>query len=273
MDWHYILYNSIVYWGMAFVFSAMYVYGKVQHLGIGALMIAIWYLIRQYITHWFSLIWLWWVWALLGFYWVTNWILLKMFPNETQRDLLSIIFTIAISMLIENTINYIYWASSVSLTGIEISLPVLGGIFLGLNAVLLYAFGQTIRGKIMHGISERVQVMRSLGVTSHKLQQRTFWAMLVILALVAILVLAEWNMRWSDSIFYFLKWIWISILVWFGNKKWVFIGAFIYVLLEYLIFIVRNLPIVYKESLILSIILLVIILKPEWLFSIGKRHL
>gem|GEM_PF-6062580 len=70
-------------------------------------------------------------------------------------------------------------------------MPVLGGIFLGLNAVLLYAFGQTIRGKIMHGISERVQVMRSLGVTSHKLQQRTFWAMLVILALVAILVLAE----------------------------------------------------------------------------------
>gem|GEM_PF-4583746 len=52
-----------------------------------------------------------------------------------------------------------------------------------------------------------------------------------------------------------------------------FFGALAYVLIEYLLFITRGLPIAYKESLVLVIILFVLMLKPEGIFSLSKRKL
>ena len=273
MDRGYVLFNTIVYGGMALVFSTFYAYSKIQHLAIGAIMIFLGYVMYDFITNWFQRITLVITLGLVGFYLLTNRLLLRFFPNEKSRDLLSIVFTLAISMLVENSINMIYGPSSVSLSGIEIGLPVLIWLFLILNIVMFYIFGMTLFGKMMKGIFERRQVVSSLGIRVGRLQNITFFTLLIILALVAGLILVKSNIRSSDAIFYLIKWIGISILVWFSQKQWVFIGALLYVLLEYAMFIWLGRPIMRKESLILVIVLLVLLFKPEWLFSFGKRSI
>jgi branched-subunit amino acid ABC-type transport system permease component len=65
----------------------------------------------------------------------------------------------------------------------------------------------------------------------------------------------------------------VMILVGIAHKQYVFLWALLYVLIEYVMFIELGWPIAYKETLILVVILLILILKPEGLFSLGKRNI
>lgn len=273
MDRSYILFNTIVYGGLAFVFSTFYAYARIQHLGIWAMMIFIGYIIHDYVTTWFSRMTTAILWGIVGFYCLTNRLLIHYFPHETSRDLLSIIFTIGISLLLENSINMIYGPSSVGISWWDISFPILLGMFILVNGVVFYLFGHTLFSKMMKGVHEKVQVIRSLGVQVSRVQQMLFLGLLLMLALIAGLVLIQSNMRSSDALFYFIKGVGISILVGFGQKQWVFIWALLYVLLEYFMFIYLWRPIMYKESLILILVLFVLICKPSGLFSFWKRYL
>jgi branched-subunit amino acid ABC-type transport system permease component len=63
------------------------------------------------------------------------------------------------------------------------------------------------------------------------------------------------------------------LLVGIAKKEWMYIGALLYVVVEYLLFIQWGFPMEYKETLILLVILLVLIFKPEGLFMIRKRKI
>jgi branched-subunit amino acid ABC-type transport system permease component len=177
------------------------------------------------------------------------------------------------SLFLENSINIMYWPASISLSWFDIWLPLLILLFVLLNVLLFYFFSTTLYGKIMKGVFERSTVVSSLWIRVYRLQYILFIILLIILVLVAWLVLVESTMRPSDSLFYLIKGIGISILVWFSQKQRVFVWAMLYVLVEYFFFIYLWRPIVYKESLILIIILFVLIWKPSWLFSFWKRHI
>jgi branched-subunit amino acid ABC-type transport system permease component len=68
-----------------------------------------------------------------------------------------------------------------------------------------------------------------------------------------------------------IKALGIMVLVGTVRKERMFAGALLYVLVEYLLFIERGLPISYKETLILVVILGVLLFKPEGLFTCRKR--
>ena len=272
MDLSYILFNTLVYGMLAFVFSSFYAYSKIQHLWIWALMIFLWYIIHQFITYWIHREPIVALMVVTGFYLLTNWILIKQFPQEKTRDLLSIVFTLSISILLENVINVVYGPSSIALSW-DVSLITMIIVFIILNILLFYFFWSTYYGKIMKGIYERVTTIRSLGINTSILLHSLFFVLFVLLWVTAFFILTEGNMKSTDAIFYLIKWIWIAILVGFTNKQYTFVGALLYVILEYLMFIELWRPIVYKETLILVLILIVLIFKPTWLFSRGQRHI
>ncbi|MDR0369441.1 MAG: hypothetical protein LBH96_02675, partial [Candidatus Peribacteria bacterium] len=79
-------------------------------------------------------------------------------------------------------------------------------------------------------------------------------------------------LRASDGLFYMIKAMGIMILVGTARRERIFAGALLYVLVEYLLFIVWGLPISYKETFILLVILGVLLFKPEGLFNRKKRN-
>lgn len=80
-------------------------------------------------------------------------------------------------------------------------------------------------------------------------------------------------MKPIDWIFYLLKGVWIMVLVWITKIEYSFIWALIYVIFEYILFISLWVEITYKESLILLIILIILIFKPNWLFTLKTRKI
>jgi branched-subunit amino acid ABC-type transport system permease component len=94
---------------------------------------------------------------------------------------------------------------------------------------------------------------------------------LVLLFGIAFILLTETSLRASDGLFYMIKALGVMILVGTARKEYLFLGALLYVAVEYLLFIVGGLPISYKETLILVVILGVLLFKPEGLFT-GKAR-
>ena len=177
------------------------------------------------------------------------------------------------SLLMENIIAYVWWPTSVSLSGYELPLWMLISIFLFCNLIIWYAFWKSYLWNIMKGVFENSKTIRSLWVNVNKSLYRLFWLLFIFLAITALLVIVDGNVRPSDGLFYLIKWLGIMILVWIAKKEYVFLWALMYVLLEYMMFIKLELPIAYKETLILIIILLVLIFKPEWLFNFQNRRM
>jgi branched-subunit amino acid ABC-type transport system permease component len=97
--------------------------------------------------------------------------------------------------------------------------------------------------------------------------QGVFSVSLVVLLGLAFLLLTETSLRASDGLFYMIKALGIMILVGTAKRERMFAGALLYVFIEYVLFIIRGLPISYKETLILFVILGVLLFRPEGLFS------
>lgn len=271
MDRSYIFFNSIVYGGLALVFSSFYAYAKIQHLAIWSCMVFLWYIIHQYVTIWFTIETFIVLLLFIFCYMWTLWVLIHWFPNETSRGHLSVVFTLWLILILENVLHLLYGPWSISISWIDLSLYVLVWLFVTLHICCFYVFWKTLFGKTMKSIFESSWVARSLGIRVQYLQYSTFFLLLLLLVLVAWLVLVESTMKPGDGFFYLIKGLGISILVGFSQKQWVCIGALLYVLLEYLFFIHWWRPIIYKESLILVLILLILVCKPTGLFSSWKR--
>lgn len=273
MDLWYILFNTLVYWIIAFVFAGFFAYGKFLNLGIGATMIALGYCIHGFVVDGFS----WWLVAisvwLIAFTILVNWLVVHSFRNETQRDLFGLIFTLGVSIFLENMTNYLFGPTSVSFSGMSMNVPLLIMLFVVVNVFIRYLFGKSYFGVMMKWIREQSKTIRSLWVSVNKTLYRLFAWLLLLLAGVAVMILIEGNMRSTDAIFYMIKGIGIMILVGIASKEYIMRWALLYVVLEYVMFISWWWPIAYKETLILVIILLVLLCKPTGLFSLWKRNL
>lgn len=272
MDLSYILFNTLVYWLIAFVFAGFMAWGKFLNLWIWAIMIVLGYCIQGFVVDWFS-------WALLAsslgivvFTIAMNWFIVHSFKNEKQRDLFGLVFTLWISILLENATNYIFGPNSVSFSGMNLSVWFLITLFVCINLAIWYIFGKSYFGTMMKWVYENSKTIQSLWIRVNKTLYWLFFVLFLVLVGVACMVLVEWNMRATDSLFYAIKGIWIMILVWVAQKQYMLWWALLYVLLEYLMFITFWRPIAYKETLILVVILLVLFVKPEGLFSFSKRN-
>ncbi len=273
MDLGYILLNTIVYGTVAMVIAWFFWFGKILNFSLGAYMMMGGYILYRSITYGFSLLNIVMLIIFIGSFLLINLWLLKYFPNDKKRDHAWLVITLWISIILENLTSYIYWPNSVSLSIMHMPIYGLLIIFLILIWFFFYLYKYSFLGITLNAISEDSKLVRGLGVNTSKILQITFFCLLILLLACSFLLLNESNLRAGDGIFYMIKWIWIMILVWIAKKEYMFFGALLYVLIEYLLFIQRWLPISYKETLILIIILFVLLFRPEWLFSLRKRKI
>ena len=264
MDLGYILLNTIVYGTVAMVIAWFFGFGKILNFSLGAYMRMGGYVLYRFITYGFSAV---------NFIMLINRWLLKYFPNDKKRDHVGLVITLWVSIIVENLTSYIYWSNSVNLSIMHMPIYGLVIIYLVLIWFFFYLYKYSILGITLNAISEDSKLVRGLGVNTSKILQITFFCLLILLLACSFLLLNESNLRAGDGIFYMIKGIWIMILVWIAKKEYMFFGALLYVLIEYLLFIQRWLPIAYKETLILIIILFVLLFKPEWIFSLRKRKI
>lgn len=232
-----------------------------------------WYILTKFILDWISLTNIIMLVFLLSSFLFINWWLLKYFPNDKKRDHVWLVLTLWVSIILENITNYVYGANSVGLSLFNIPTYWLVIIFVLLVWLFFYAYKYSFLWITLNAISENGSFVRGLWISTNKILQICFICMLLLLLFVCFLLLNESSLRAWDGIFYMIKGIWIMILVWITKKEYMFFGALIYVLVEYLLFIKIGLPISYKETLILFVILFVLLFKPEWLFSLKKRSL
>lgn len=273
MDIQYILLNSVVYWIVALVIANFFSFGKMLNMSIGWFMLMGGYIIYSFVKHWIAIqtvvILVWFIWLFI----LINRAIFKYFPHDKQKDHVGVIATLWISIIIENFTNYIYGPNSINLNVLSFNRQILLIIFIIMLGLFYYIFKHTLIWATLRGIEENNKTVKSLWIQTNKILQILFLSMLILLVVIAFIILNEANLRSSDGIFYLIKWIWIMILVWISNKEYMLFGALLYVLVEYLLFIQIWLPISYKETLILIVILSVLLFRPQWLFSFRNRKI
>lgn len=266
----YIFLNTIVYWIVALLISAFYSYSKYLNFSIWIIIILISYSLYLFSNNWFSLEFFLLLFFTIFIFFASNFFIQKKFPNLVKRDLFWLIFTLWISIFVENFINFLYWANSISLNW-NISLSFLIWVFLILNFILIYFHKFSFFWKNFSWIFENENSEKVLWVKIHNYVNFYFIFLFILIFLASYLILNSWSIKSTDWIFFLLKWIWIMILVWLWRMEFIFLGALIYVLMEYFLFIQIWLPISYKEWFVLLIILLVLIFKPNWIFTLKSR--
>lgn len=269
----YILYNTLIYGSIAFIIASYYAYAKFLNATLGSYMIMGSYAVITIMKHGRTRDSLRIILCMIAFYYIVNFIVIKSFSNEKQRDLFGLIFTLWGSLIIENVINLIYGPNAVSIElrkrtwwGLAIALVVI-------NIIITYVFHMSYNGKLWQAIYAQTSSVRSLWVRVNRMLTILMTAMLPCMVMLWIIVANEWAIKPSDNLFYLIKWIGIMIMVWVEKKQYVYFGALIYVAIEYLLFITLWLPIGFKETLILFMILIILLIKPEWLFSLRSRKL
>ena len=267
MDISYILFNSLVYGIVAFVMMSFFAYIKVLNFALWIVMILLAYIIQIIYSQWINSITITLLIGTIIIYLFINWLILKYFKNTKKRELFGLVFTLGASILLENLVNYIFGPNAVSIWGFSLNNTMMLIGFVLINMWVFYFIKRSFLGKIFKGIFENVNVIKSLGFKTNKNLQIFSLFLLLLLWVTAWMLLINWNVRASDALFYLIKGIWIMILVGITKIEYVFVGTLLYVLLEYVLFIKLWLPIAYKETLVLIIMLLVLMIKPQGLFT------
>ena len=270
---NYILYNTLIYGSIAFIIASYYAYAKFLNISIGSFMIIWTYATITIIKHGRTLdsmliiIWM------IAFYFIVNLIVIKSFSSEKQRDLFGMIFTLWWSLIIENTANLIYGPNAMSLELRKRSWMGLTIVLIAINIVITYVFQFSYNGKIRQAIYSQTSTVRSLWVRVNNMLTILLTCIIPCLVMIWVMIANEWAIKPSDNLFYLIKWIGIMIMVWVEKKQYIYIWALIYVTIEYILFVIVWLPIGFKETLILFMILIILLIKPEWLFSLRSRKL
>jgi len=265
--------NTLVYGGIALVIGGFLAYAKFLHLSIATLFVSLAIIFDSLFSQWLT-----WE-SLLMFTLVVilyrwcNHILLRSFQDFKQREFVWVILTLGLALIIENTVNIILGPSSVSLNLVHFSTMSLLVLCLMLFGAMYYIRKFTPLWTLFYWLFESDTVVRSLWVNVRWFLQKYFLSLFILLAGIAFIALNETALRSSDGMFYRIKWIGIMILVGLDKQEYMLLGALLYVLCEYFLFVQMWLPIAYKESFILVILLLVLLFKPEGLFSLRKRDI
>lgn len=266
MDLYNILLMASVYWILAFIIWLYLNYFKYLNVAVAANMILIAYILYIIIIYQsipYILI------VLLVLIFVScNILITKLFKSIVQRQLFSLLFTLALSRLIENVIFYYYGFNSISFEFQATSILVLGVIFLLLLCVIVYLLKYSYYARVLKAYTENESVTKVLGLNTTLIGVIVWLAALILLLFVSYLLLSNGNIRAGDWFFYLIKALGILLLVGVASNHYVLIGALLYTVLEYSLFVTWGLPIAYKDSLILLIILAVLLIRPQGLFTL-----
>lgn len=273
MIW-YILFNTLIYGTLALILAFWYSYAKFLNISLGGVMIlgvyALIHLIQDQtksIYHILILI------ALFVVYIITNNIVIHQFPHLAQRDLFGLIFTLSVSLLIENCIHLLYGSQATSIQLFILNNRAILFTILLIAFFVSYVFYRSYTGKIRQAIENNTHIVQSMGIQVNRYLERLLIGIFPVLMSMWLLIANASSLKATDNLFYLIKSIGIMIVVWTTNKQYIYLGAFLYVCLEYLLFIVWWLPIWYKEALILVLILIVLLTKPQGIFHFRSRAL
>lgn len=273
MDIGYILLNSIIYGCSALILSVFFSYGKILNFSFGSTLMMSGYILFFILKKWlnFTNLFMFLI-LLLSFFWI-NYLLFFCFNNDKQRELAWLIITLAVSLFLENLTNYIYGTTWISLHIQTFSLWMLLIIFTILLVMCFFFFKKTLWGKIFQAISENGILISAFWIKRFKIIQFFFIFLFFLLIGMSGLLLYHSSIKMQDGLFFIIKGMGIMIFVGLEKKEYLFLGALLYVLLEYFLFINIGIPIIYKESLILIFIVFILLFKPEGLFSFKKRSI
>lgn len=267
----YILYNTLIYGTIAFLLASRYAYGKFMNLSVLSRVIVGAYATDSFFTDWITIKAVLFCVAMMVVYFVVHRIILTHFTNELQRDLFWLIFTLGVALFIENTLNLTFWPAPISSNLFSIWTFLLVVSLILINILIWYLFEASYIGKLRKGIANASTTIRALWISVSWWLQWYLRVSLPVLFAIGVLITNHTALKSADNLFYLIKWIGLMILVGIGNKKYMYLWALLYVSLEYFLFVPLWLPIGYKETLILCIILLVLMIKPTGLFSIQIR--
>ena len=90
----YILYNTLIYGSIAFIIASYYAYAKFLNATLGSYMIMGSYAVITIMKHGRTRDSLRIILCMVAFYYIVNFIVIKSFSNEKQRDLFGLIFTL-----------------------------------------------------------------------------------------------------------------------------------------------------------------------------------
>ncbi len=272
MDRSYLIFNSMIYWSIALVLMAFFAYFKFLNFALGVVMIFCAYIMQHIYTQGFSREILLIATSILIIYFGINTLALKYFKHTKQRELFWLIFTLWAERFIWNYNRLIFGPNAASINNVNISLITIVIIFITINIIVFYLIKSSFLGKIYKWIFENSKTIQSLGFKVSKNLMLLSIVLLLVLCLCGAMLLIKSNLRPSDGMFYIIKAIWIMILVWISKIERVFIWAFLYVLTEYLLFVKLWLPIAYKETLILIVILALLMFRPQGIFTLSSRR-
>lgn len=269
----YVLFNTLVYWTIAFILSWYFAYAKYLNLATWSFMILATYAISSWVRNWRSPQHMGIIVGAFLLHRLVNYSILHYFKNEKQRDLFWFIFTLGCSILVENSTQIIYGSSPASLDSMPISRIRLAIILLSMHLLIRYIFKKSYLWIVRQGIYSNTSAICSLGIRTSLLLHTLFSCFFFLSIALSIAIAQQWAIRPSDHLFYMIKGLGIMILVWITKRQYIYVGALLYVILEYVLFIVWWLPLGYKEALILLLLLILLLFKPEWLFSFRQRSI
>ena len=202
--------------------------------------------------------------------------------------ILTLVTTIALSSILEAVISMVFGVNVKSLSpGVAAKSIEFYGVYitpiqiliivsaLVLLSILAYVIHSTSIGRKVRALSQHEYAAESLGISSSKTSYLVFMAATVLAAYAGILVGYETNMQPTMGTAYTIKAFAAMILGGLGNIWGTVAGAYILGLVENLSigldFGGFSIPAGYKDAFAFMIILLVLLFKPEGIFSRKRR--
>lgn len=273
MDFYYILQNTIIYWIMAFVITNIFSSNKYLNFAIGSFFIFFWYVIIYFQENGFSIqAVLFIISSFLIFYYLDKFIV-KSFINSKKRELFWIIFTLGFAILLENVLYYKFGPNSISINNGNIDIVFLWAVFMVLFIFTYYFYKISLSGKILKWLHEDAKVIDTLWINVEKLKFFNMFFSFILLFIASYIALTSSSLNIGANLFFLLKWIGIMIIVWINKIEYIFLWALLYVFTEHILFINLWVPIWYKDSLILIIILFILIIKPNGVLNFNLRKI
>lgn len=248
-------------------------YSKVLNFSLGAYLTLAAYLIWEFVEYGWSFRFWGMSWVFFATLFLIHWSLQTYFPHQKKREKVWLIITLALSVLIESIIGLAFGPITINISIFSLAWWQILSMLFFATLALYYFYQYSIVGKQGIAISENEYVARGVGISHRKHSLMSCLFISVLMFIVAGILISHSSLKVWDGFFYIVKGLGIMILAGVAKKEYIYLAAFLYVSLEYLCFVLIWLPLTYKEPLILILILLLLLFKPEGLFSRTKRTL
>lgn len=270
MDISYIFFNALVYGIIASALSSFFAYAKFLNLALwsylmGAAFVVYLFAHGRFFAAFVLLL------GLLLSYVAFYVLLLRDFAHDKQRDLVALIVSLMLGTLLANILQFFFGSGGIYLSAWKMSPWILMSLFVSIASRIYYIFEKSHYSIVFKWLFEKSIVIQSLGIPLNIYRHILYIFWFVLFFLVGILLLHTSWIKAVNGLFYLLKGLAIMIMVGISRKQYIFLGALLYVLAEYLLFIKRGLSIAYKESMIMIVILVVLLIRPDGLFSFKTR--